>query len=246
MRYNTVDYFLNQIVTKYSIPIIIFDEKRKVIYPKSIKNDLGDLDTQLLDYYKANHIVLIKESQKISSVFGANIEDKEHKVLLGPQYALEVNLKDSRDKYIERPTLKESKEDRTKFIKFTTEQKEIAGYTFKEMGKDSAAVSGDFTDKAQTVTYVYTKDKVNTVTPTPADNKPGHKEDTPKTEPSSSTHDVLPETGENEKTTFISIVLGISLVTISLVASVLRVRKNKCYISIVDSVASPVPKLFNG
>lgn len=40
----------------------------------------------------------------------------------------------------------------------------------------------------------------------PADNKPGHKEDTPKTEPSSSTHDVLPETGENEKMTFISIV----------------------------------------
>src|SRR5699024_3586184 len=44
--------------------------------------------------------------------------------------------------------------------KYMTEQKEIAGYTFKEMGKDSAAVSGDFTDKAQTVTYVYTKDPI--------------------------------------------------------------------------------------
>jgi polyhydroxyalkanoate synthesis regulator phasin len=44
--------------------------------------------------------------------------------------------------------------------KYTTEQKDIEGYTFKEMGKDSAAVSGDFTAKAQTVTYVYTKDPV--------------------------------------------------------------------------------------
>ena len=44
--------------------------------------------------------------------------------------------------------------------KYTTEQKAIDGYTFKEMGKDSAAVSGDFTDKAQTVTYVYTKNPV--------------------------------------------------------------------------------------
>src|SRR5699024_11580365 len=44
--------------------------------------------------------------------------------------------------------------------KYTTEQKDIEGYTFKEMGKDSAAVSGDFTDKAQTVTYVYTKDPI--------------------------------------------------------------------------------------
>jgi hypothetical protein len=83
--------------------------------------------------------------------------------------------------------------------KYTTEQKAIDGYTFKEMGKDSAAVSGEFTDQTQTITYVYTKDKVNPVTPTPANNKPSHKEDTPKTESSSSTHNVLPETGENER-----------------------------------------------
>ncbi|WP_341482992.1 MucBP domain-containing protein [Lactococcus formosensis] len=37
---------------------------------------------------------------------------------------------------------------------YTTEQKEIEGYTFKEVQGDT---SGKFTDQAQTVTYVYTK-----------------------------------------------------------------------------------------
>jgi LPXTG-motif cell wall-anchored protein len=37
---------------------------------------------------------------------------------------------------------------------YTTEQKEIEGYTFKEVQGDA---SGKFTDQAQTVTYVYTK-----------------------------------------------------------------------------------------
>jgi predicted O-methyltransferase YrrM len=40
---------------------------------------------------------------------------------------------------------------------YTTEQKSIPGYTFKEV---QGSVSGTFTDQAQTVTYVYTKDPV--------------------------------------------------------------------------------------
>ncbi|MFK4973058.1 MucBP domain-containing protein [Lactococcus garvieae] len=40
---------------------------------------------------------------------------------------------------------------------YTTEQKEIEGYTFKEVQGDT---SGKFTDQAQTVTYVYTKNPV--------------------------------------------------------------------------------------
>ncbi|MFQ6324448.1 MucBP domain-containing protein [Lactococcus garvieae] len=40
---------------------------------------------------------------------------------------------------------------------YTTEQKDIDGYTFKEVKGDT---SGKFTDKAQSVTYVYTKDPV--------------------------------------------------------------------------------------
>lgn len=38
---------------------------------------------------------------------------------------------------------------------YTTEKKDIAGYTFKEV---QGSASGKFTDQAQTVTYVYTKD----------------------------------------------------------------------------------------
>ena len=40
---------------------------------------------------------------------------------------------------------------------YTTEQKAIPGYTFKEI---QGSASGQFTDKEQTVTYVYTKDPV--------------------------------------------------------------------------------------
>ncbi|WP_339000937.1 MucBP domain-containing protein (plasmid) [Lactococcus garvieae] len=40
---------------------------------------------------------------------------------------------------------------------YTTEQKDIDGYTFKEVKGDT---TGKFTDKAQSVTYVYTKDPV--------------------------------------------------------------------------------------
>ncbi len=38
---------------------------------------------------------------------------------------------------------------------YKTEKKDIDGYTFKEMGKDSAAAEGKFTDGSLTVTYVY-------------------------------------------------------------------------------------------
>ena len=57
---------------------------------------------------------------------------------------------------------------------YSTEQKEIEGYTFKEVQGNP---KGQFTDKVQTVTYVYTKDKVN---PKPGDNKPSHENNTPK------------------------------------------------------------------
>lgn len=40
---------------------------------------------------------------------------------------------------------------------YTTEQKEITGYEFKEVHQDSDPVSGEFTEEEQTVIYVYTK-----------------------------------------------------------------------------------------
>ncbi|WP_160321432.1 MucBP domain-containing protein, partial [Lactococcus lactis] len=40
---------------------------------------------------------------------------------------------------------------------YTTEQKTIDGYTFKEV---QGIATGTFTDQVQTVTYVYTKDPI--------------------------------------------------------------------------------------
>ena len=46
---------------------------------------------------------------------------------------------------------------------YSTEQKAIPGYTFKEV---QGSASGQFTDQEQTVTYVYTKNSVTPVKPT--------------------------------------------------------------------------------
>lgn len=46
---------------------------------------------------------------------------------------------------------------------YTTEQKAIEGYTFKEVQGNTA---GQFTDQAQTVTYVYTKNEIPNITGT--------------------------------------------------------------------------------
>ncbi|QIL50005.1 BspA family leucine-rich repeat surface protein [Weissella coleopterorum] len=46
--------------------------------------------------------------------------------------------------------------------KYTTEKKELTGYTFKEV---KGSTNGEFTDKAQTVTYIYTKNDDNSVKP---------------------------------------------------------------------------------
>ena len=46
---------------------------------------------------------------------------------------------------------------------YSTDQKAIPGYTFKEV---QGSASGQFTDKEQTITYVYTKNSVTPVKPT--------------------------------------------------------------------------------
>ena len=104
---------------------------------------------------------------------------------------------------------------------FSTEQKAINGYTFKEVQGNP---KGQFTDKAQTITYVYIKDKV---TPKPDDYKPSHKENINKKQFSSSTHNTLPETGENEGITLMSIGTGLILLMIALIASIFRFKRFK-------------------
>lgn len=102
---------------------------------------------------------------------------------------------------------------------YRTEQKDIDGYTFKEVKGNP---TGQFTDKAQTVTYMYTKDKV---TSKPEDNKPSNGENTHKTGSSSSNSEALPGTGENERMTMMSIILGLVLLTLGVVASIFRFKK---------------------
>ncbi|EGO5014792.1 LPXTG cell wall anchor domain-containing protein, partial [Enterococcus faecalis] len=99
---------------------------------------------------------------------------------------------------------------------YTTEQKAIDGYTFKEVQGNP---TGKFTDQVQTVTYVYMKDKIN-LGPK-SDNKPSHKKTY---SPSQST---LPKTGENKRLTLISIGIGIVLLVLVFITSVLRFRKQK-------------------
>ncbi|MFK4878836.1 MucBP domain-containing protein [Lactococcus petauri] len=106
---------------------------------------------------------------------------------------------------------------------YSTEQKDIAGYTFKEVQGNP---TGQFTDTPQTVTYVYKKSKVNPVKSNPDDNKPSHKEDTSKPE-FSSTHDALPETGENEIMTLMSVWAGLILLMVALMVSVFRFKRFK-------------------
>ncbi|WP_422393589.1 LPXTG cell wall anchor domain-containing protein [Lactococcus garvieae] len=73
---------------------------------------------------------------------------------------------------------------------------------------------------------MYTKDKVSPVKPTPDDKKPSHKGDIPKSE-FSSNHFALPETGENERMTLMSVGTGLILLVIALIASVFRFKRFK-------------------
>ncbi|MGL5897113.1 MAG: MucBP domain-containing protein, partial [Lactococcus lactis] len=106
---------------------------------------------------------------------------------------------------------------------YTTEQKDIDGYTFKEV---QGSATGTFTDQAQTVTYVYTK---NNVTPNP---KPDDHSDTHESSKDngnkndSNTEDVstLPQTGENEGLSLIGIISGLLLI---LVATLMIIFKRK-------------------
>ena len=96
---------------------------------------------------------------------------------------------------------------------YTTEQKTIAGYTFKEV---QGSATGTFTDKVQTVTYVYTK---NNVTPSP---KPDDYSDIPesiknnrngnKNESTSENKNILPQTGDNEGLSMIGMISGLFLI----------------------------------
>ena len=90
---------------------------------------------------------------------------------------------------------------------YSTDQKAIPGYTFKEV---QGSASGQFTDKEQTITYVYTKNSVTPVKPT----EPGTTQTNEKS---------LPTTGE--KPANWAVVVG-GLITLT-AATVLYLLKRK-------------------
>ena len=101
---------------------------------------------------------------------------------------------------------------------YTTEQKNIEGYTFKEVQGNS---TGTFTDQAQTITYVYTKNVLSELNLTPSSNS--------KTQFVSSKEQIkiLPQTGDNSTFTVVVSILGSLLLCVGLVLSLLRTGKTK-------------------
>ncbi|HGW2901463.1 TPA: MucBP domain-containing protein [Enterococcus faecalis] len=105
---------------------------------------------------------------------------------------------------------------------YSTEQKEIDGYTLKEVQGNP---TGKYTEQAQTVTYVYLKYKI--YSDSKADNKLDHKDKTNNKETYSSSKPTLPKTGENKRLALISTGIGSVLLVLVLITSVLRFRKSK-------------------
>lgn len=106
---------------------------------------------------------------------------------------------------------------------YSTEKKAIKGYTFKEVQGSS---TGQFKNQVQTVTYVYAKNKANTVNSEPKpENKSGSKDKDNNQGTTFSKQHGLPETGENERMTMMSIILGLILLAMGVVVSIFRVKK---------------------
>jgi uncharacterized surface anchored protein len=106
---------------------------------------------------------------------------------------------------------------------YSTEKKDIKGYTFKEA---QGSTTGQFTEQVQTVTYVYSKNKVNPVNPeSKPENKPDSKDKSNDKGTTSSTQHSLPAAGENERMTLMSIILGLILLALGAIVSIFRFKK---------------------
>ncbi|MFQ6322508.1 MucBP domain-containing protein [Lactococcus garvieae] len=106
---------------------------------------------------------------------------------------------------------------------YSTEKKDIKGYTFKEI---QGSATGQFKNQPQTVTYVYSKNRANTVNPEPKpENKPGSKDKNNNQGITSSDQHSLPATGENERMTMMGIILGLILTALATVVSIFRFKK---------------------
>ena len=107
---------------------------------------------------------------------------------------------------------------------YITEEKNISGYTFQEIRGNS---KGKYTDKIQTITYVYTKNHI--IKPKDELVNSGTKiinKTNPKVKNSSSEKSQkLPETGENKKRSILFFISGLTLITLGSTIIVFRHKK---------------------
>lgn len=108
--------------------------------------------------------------------------------------------------------------------KYTTKQKDIEGYTFKEV---EGTATGIYTDEAQVVTYVYTKDKVDTTGNSKVDNAPTSESSIKNSKTLSTDKNVLPETSENGRITLLTVIIGFILLSVSV--TIAMFRRSKIY-----------------
>ncbi|MGR8774186.1 MucBP domain-containing protein [Leuconostoc citreum] len=106
---------------------------------------------------------------------------------------------------------------------YNTEKKDIWGYTFKEVKGNK---TGQFTEQVQTVTYVYAKNKTNPVGPeSKPGNKPNSKDKNSNQSTTTSSQNSLPATGEDERITKMSGVLGLMLLAFGAAVSIFHFKK---------------------
>ncbi|MCM6842398.1 MucBP domain-containing protein [Lactococcus lactis] len=107
---------------------------------------------------------------------------------------------------------------------YITEEKNISGYTFQGIRGNS---KGKYTDKIQTITYVYTKNHI--IKPKDELVNSGTKiinKTNPKVKNSSSEKSQkLPETGENKKRSILFFISGLTLITLGSTIIVFRHKK---------------------
>ncbi|WKT14469.1 MucBP domain-containing protein [Lactococcus lactis] len=109
---------------------------------------------------------------------------------------------------------------------YTTDKKDIFGYTFKEI---QGSATGSFTDQEQTVTYVYTKNPVPESASSNDFNK-NNKASNIIIVANSKLNDSnihLPKTGDNSFKVFATMSSGISILSLGLLLFILRINKSK-------------------
>lgn len=96
---NIVQQDLFEILSKnYSIPLTIFDEDRKVIYP--IKNKISEnnfINMSYFDYYTPNKITVFQKSDYLFSIFDFQDKSKRYLVFVGPWGILDLKNNSLKD-----------------------------------------------------------------------------------------------------------------------------------------------------